>query len=287
MLSPRHSVSSTTADRCNNVTAFNIHLVSDATGETLQLVARAAVTQFESAEPQEHLWSMIRTESQLQTAIEGMQENPGLVMYTLVNNDFRQRLETACRQVGLPSVDILRPAIELLRHYLHAESRNQPGRQHALDADYFARIDAMTFTLAHDDGQSLFGLNDADVVLVGVSRTSKTPTSMYLANRGIKAANVPLIAGQPIPDELEAISGPTVVGLTTSTKRLIQVRRSRLTLYKEERDIDYVDEEAVRKEVTEARRLYARKGWPVIDVTGRSIEETAAGILQLLSARGE
>lgn len=280
-------MSSTTADRCNNVTAFNIHLVSDATGETLQLVARAAVTQFESAEPQEHLWSMIRTESQLQTAIEGMQENPGLVMYTLVNNDLRQRLETACRQVGLPSVDILRPAIELLRHYLHAESRNQPGRQHALDADYFARIDAMTFTLAHDDGQSLFGLNDADVVLVGVSRTSKTPTSMYLANRGIKAANVPLIAGQPIPDELEAISGPTVVGLTTSTKRLIQVRRSRLTLYKEERDIDYVDEEAVRKEVTEARRLYARKGWPVIDVTGRSIEETAAGILQLLSARGE
>jgi len=269
------------------MTAFNIHLVSDATGETLQLVARAAVTQFESAEPQEHLWSMIRTESQLQTAIEGIQENPGLVMYTLVNNDLRQRLETACRQMGLPSVDILRPAIELLRQYLHAESRNQPGRQHALDADYFARIDAMTFTLAHDDGQSLFGLNDADVVLVGVSRTSKTPTSMYLANRGIKAANVPLIAGQPIPDELEAISGPTVVGLTISTKRLIQVRRSRLTLYKEERDTDYVDEEAVRKEVTEARRLYARKGWPVIDVTGRSIEETAAGILQQLSARGE
>ena len=269
------------------MTAFDIHLVSDATGETLQLVARAAVTQFENAEPQEHLWSMIRTESQLQAAIDGIQDQPGIVMYTLVNGKFRQRLEAACRQAALPCVDILRPAIDMLHHYLQMESRNQPGRQHALDADYFARIDAMTFTLAHDDGQSLHGLAGADVVLVGVSRTSKTPTSMYLANRGVKAANIPLIAGQPIPDELEALSGPTVVGLTTGSKRLIQVRRSRLLLYKEERDTDYVDEEAVRKEVAEARRLFARKGWPVIDVTGRSIEETAAGILQLLAVRGE
>lgn len=267
------------------MTVLDIHLVSDSTGETLQLVARAAVTQFENAEPQEHLWSMIRTEDQLQAAIDGMQNRPGLVMYTLVNKDHRQRLEMACRKSGLPSVDILRPAIDMLRHYLQAESRNEPGRQHALDADYFARIDAMTFTLAHDDGQSLHGLSGADIVLVGVSRTSKTPTSMYLANRGVKAANVPLIAGQAIPDELEALSGPTVVGLTTSTKRLIQVRRSRLMLYKEGHDTDYVDEEAVRKEVAEARRLFTRKGWPVIDVTGRSIEETAAAILQLFAAR--
>jgi regulator of PEP synthase PpsR (kinase-PPPase family) len=269
------------------VTEFNIHLVSDATGETLQLVARAAVTQFEAAEPTEHLWSMIRTEDQLQAAIDGMQDHPGLVMYTLVNKALRQRLEASCRQAGLPSVDILRPAIDMLRHFLHAESRNQPGRQHVLDADYFARIDAMTYTLAHDDGQSLHGLKDADVVLVGVSRTSKTPTSMYLANRGVKTANVPLIAGQAIPDELEALSGAAVVGLTTGTKRLIEVRRSRLMLYKEGRDTDYVDEEAVRKEVADARRLFTRKGWPVIDVTGRSIEETAAGILRLLAARAE
>ena len=267
------------------MTKFNLHLVSDATGETLQMVARAAITQFEEAAPIEHVWSMIRTTSQLESAIEAIQEKPGIILYTLVNQELRKMLETACHRLEVPCVDVLVPAIDSLRQFLHAESRDQPGRQHALDDEYFERIEAMNFTLAHDDGQALFDLRAADIVLVGVSRTSKTPTSMYLANRSMKVANVPIVPGQPGPEELETLEGPLIVALTTGVKRLVQIRRNRMKFMKDERETDYVDEDAVKTEVTDARRFFTRHGWPIIDVTGRSIEETAASVLKLYAAR--
>lgn len=263
------------------MTKFNLHLVSDATGETLQMVARAAITQFEDAAPVEHVWSMIRTSKQLESAIQTIQENPGLVLYTMVSQELRLVLEGACRRLDIPCVDILVPAIDSLRQFLHAESRDQPGRQHVLDDEYFERIEAMNFTLAHDDGHALHDLGSADVVLVGVSRTSKTPTSMYLANRAVKIANVPIVPGQAIPEELETLEGPLVVALTTGVKRLVQIRRNRMKQMKDERESDYVDEDAVKTEVAAARRFFTRQRWPIIDVTGRSIEETAATILKL------
>jgi regulator of PEP synthase PpsR (kinase-PPPase family) len=265
------------------MTRFNLHLVSDATGETLQMVAKAAITQFEGYEPVEHQWTMVRTGGQLQVVIDGIQEKPGIVMFTIVDRELQRSLVNACRTMEVPCVNVLDPAITSLRDFLRAESKNQPGRQHALDDDYFQRIDAMQFCLSHDDGQSLHDLDRADVVLVGVSRSSKTPTCMYLANRGIKAANIPLVPDQPPPDELLALKGPLVVGLVNSVARLTQLRRSRLLLLKEDRDTSYVDEDAIKTEIAEARRLFGRMAWPVIDVTGRSIEETAAIVLKQLA----
>ncbi|MSO64687.1 MAG: kinase/pyrophosphorylase [Alphaproteobacteria bacterium] len=265
------------------MTKFNLHLVSDATGETLEMVAKAVITQFEGYQPIEHVWTMVRTPAQLQVVIDGLQANPGVVMFTLVNRDLQRGLINACRSMETPWIDVLDPAISTLRDFLQTESKGQPGRQHVLDEEYFKRIEAMQFCLAHDDGQSLHDLDTSDVVLVGVSRTSKTPTCMYLANRGAKAANVPLVPDRAPPEELITLKGPLVVGLVNSVNRLAQIRRNRLLLLKEQRESSYVDEDSIRAEVTEARRLFSRMKWPTIDVTGRSIEETAATILKLLA----
>jgi [pyruvate, water dikinase]-phosphate phosphotransferase / [pyruvate, water dikinase] kinase len=267
------------------MTRFHLHLVSDATGDTVHSVARACLVQFEGAEAIEHIWSMVRTKSQIERVMAGVQANPGVVLYTLVNETLRQPLVDGCRRVQVPAIPVLDPVIGALAAYLGRQSRGLPGQQHLLDSEYFQRIDAMTFALAHDDGQSAWGLNEADVILVGVSRTSKTPTCIYLANRGIKVGNVPVVPGMPLPPELFAATRPLIVGLTNDPERLIQVRRNRLTMLHQEDRTDYTDIEAVRQEVAQARRLFAERHWPVIDVTRRSIEETAAAILKLLARR--
>ncbi|ACJ00171.1 conserved hypothetical protein [Rhodospirillum centenum SW] len=264
---------------------FHLHLVSDATGETINSVARACVSQFDRVQPIEHFWNLVRTERQLDMAIEGIRDTPGLVMFTLVNDKLRRRLQDTCRDLQVPCIPVLDPLIAALGAYLGLESQSQPGRQHALDAEYFGRIDAMDFALNHDDGQSAWDLHEADVILVGVSRTSKTPTCIYLANRGIKAANVPFVPGCPLPPELDQLRRPLVVGLTKDAERLVQIRRNRLRLLNQGEDTSYTDPEKVRAELSEARRLYSRKGWPVIDVTRRSIEETAAEVMMILARR--
>ncbi len=267
------------------MTRFHLHLVSDATGDTVHSVARACLVQFEGAEAVEHIWSMVRTKSQIERVINGVSANPGVVLYTLVNEALRGPLVEGCRRLKVPAIPVLDPVIGALASYLGRQSRGLPGQQHLLDSEYFHRIDAMTFALNHDDGQSALGLNEADVVLVGVSRTSKTPTCIYLANRGIKAANVPVVPGMNLPPELFAATRPMIVGLTNDPERLIQVRRNRLTMLHQEEGTDYTDIEAVREEVAAARRMFADRHWPVIDVTRRSIEETAAAILKLLARR--
>lgn len=267
------------------VTRFHLHLVSDATGDTVHSVARACLVQFEGAEAIEHIWSMVRTRMQIDRVISGLEANPGVVLFTLVNEALRAPLVEGCRRLQMPAIPVLDPVIGALGAFLGRQSRGLPGQQHLLDSEYFQRIDAMTFALNHDDGQSAWGLDEADVILVGVSRTSKTPTCIYLANRGIKAANVPFVPGVALPPELFAAVRPLVVGLTNDPERLIQVRRNRLTMLHHEDRSDYVDIEAVRAEVAMARRLFAERHWPVIDVSRRSIEETAAAILKLLSRR--
>jgi regulator of PEP synthase PpsR (kinase-PPPase family) len=259
---------------------FHLHLVSDATGETLHGVARACLAQFENITPIEHAWSLVRTQPHLEKVVAGIKADPGLVFFTLVNDDLRAGLQDACRRQQVPCISVLDPVLIALSGYLGLEVQGQPGRQHLLDAEYFGRIDAMHFAISHDDGQAIETLRQADVVLVGVSRTSKTPTCQYLANRGLKAANVPLVPTSAPPPELIDLKGPLIVGLTKDPSRLVQVRRNRVRMLNQA-ETEYTDLETVKEEVAAARRLYTRQGWPVIDVTRRSIEETAAAIMQL------
>ena len=270
------------------MTVHHLHLVSDATGETLNAVARACLVQFEGVEPVEHVWSLIRTKGQMEKCLKGIQENPGPVLFTLVNDALRNLLLEGCGRLDLPCVPVLDPVIHRLASWYGVGISGRPGLQHALDAEYFDRMEAMNFALAHDDGQLPTEIETADVVLVGVSRTSKTPTCIYLANRGIKAANVPVVPDCPLPESLLTARRPLIVGLTKDPARLVQVRRNRLRMIAgDSAETDYVDLESVRKELTFARRLCTAHGWSVIDVTRRSIEETAATVLNLYAQRRE
>jgi regulator of PEP synthase PpsR (kinase-PPPase family) len=249
-------------------------------------VARAATAQYTKIFPVEHVYPLVRTEKQLERVLAEIEESPGIVLYTLLEEDLVQRLENHCRELGLPCLSILGPVLQLLQSYLGTETSHRIGAQHVLNAEYFKRIDALNFTMLHDDGQHLDGLRDADVVLVGVSRTSKTPTSIYLANRGIKTGNVPLVPGIALPRHVEELSRPMVVGLYASPERIVQIRQNRLLGLNAHHDDDqYIDRKAVAEEVAFSRKLYARHHWPSIDVTRRSIEETAAAVLSLLAER--
>jgi [pyruvate, water dikinase]-phosphate phosphotransferase / [pyruvate, water dikinase] kinase len=265
---------------------FHLHLVSDATGETLITVARAAAAQYAGVAPVEHLYPMVRSKKQLDHVLSEITESPGLVLYTLLEEDLIASLEKKCRDLALPCMSVLGPVLRLFQSYLGAETIHRAGAQHVLNAEYFQRIDALNYTMFHDDGQHVEGLQEADVVLVGVSRTSKTPTSIYLANRGVKTGNVPLVPGVPMPPEVEKLTRPLVVGLYASPERIVQIRENRLLGLKAHRDDDrYIDKAAVAEEVAFSRRLCAKYSWPVIDVTRRSIEETAAAVMKLLSER--
>ena len=268
---------------------LNLHLVSDATGETLNAIARATVSQFEHVSISYHRWTLIRTRFQLHRVLEGIESEPGPVLSTVIDRALRDDLESFCARLGVAVINVLDPVLSLLQETIGAKAAARPGRQYVLDADYFRRIDAMHFVVAHDDGQAQAGIGEAEVVLVGVSRSSKTPTSFYLANRGVKAANVPLVPGLPDPPGLEQVEQP-VIGLTLDPKALIEIRRHRLKLIAHGDNTgvfrqgagDYVDLDAVKAELLWARRICTRRGWPVIDVTRRSIEETAATVLQLM-----
>lgn len=266
---------------------FHLHLVSDATGETLNAVAKAASAQFDNVEMEEHFYALVRSERQLERVIAHIQEQPGLVFFTLVNPQLRQILERQCAQLGVPCQSILDGPISLMRQYLGAAETHRPGGQHEVDQRYLHRIEALNFAIAHDDGQAVGLLEQAQVVLVGASRTSKTPTCVYLAIRGVCAANVPIVPGIPLPGELLSAQRPLVVGLWASPDRLVQVRRNRLNTLGEVRNTNYVDLESVRAEVAATRQLFEQRSWPAIDVSRRSVEETAAAVLNLLAERKE
>jgi len=259
----------------------HLHLVSDATGDTLEQVAKAAIAQFPDFEAIKHHWPMIRTARHMERLIPEFEQKPGIIMFTLVNQDIENVLIKACEQNDWPYISVLHGIIRELGRHLGQKSISRPGLQHIMNDEYFERIDAMQYTLMHDDGQKPDGLKDADIILVGVSRTSKTPTSIYLANKGMKTANIPIVPDQALPLELENINGTLVVGLINSVDRLVQIRRNRLLSLKESEKTTYADAEAVKKEVQQARRFMSSKGWPVIDVTRRSIEETAGAIMNL------
>lgn len=258
---------------------FHLHLISDSTGETVSSVARATLAQFDHVEHEEHVWSLVRSKTQLEKVIEAIDENPGAVMFTLVEPELRDLLKAECLKRKLPCIGILLPVMTELKSYFGVEEHRNPGKQHELNEDYFSRVEAINFALAHDDGQATWELEEADIVLVGVSRTSKSPTCVYLAYRGFKAANIPFVLDCPLPENLEHLKKPLIVGLSIGPERLEQIRKTRLQSLKQE-DTNYVDLDVIEKEITESRKLFSRMKWPVIDVTRRSVEETAATIIQ-------
>jgi regulator of PEP synthase PpsR (kinase-PPPase family) len=265
---------------------FHLHLVSDSTGETLITVARAVAAQYANVTPVEHVYPLVRSQKQLERALTEIEEAPGIVLFTLLEKDLVGRLEAKCQEINIPSLSIIGPVMQLFQAYLGAATTGRVGAQHTLNAEYFKRIDALNYTMMHDDGQHVEGLEEADVVLVGVSRTSKTPTSIYLANRGIRTANVPLVPGIPLPHQLETLKKPLVVSLHATPERLIQVRQNRLlSMGAGAGNDDYIDRQSVTDEVTFARRLSVKFNWQLLDVTRRSIEETAAAVMKLFADR--
>jgi len=259
---------------------FHLHLVSDSTGETVSSVARASLAQFDTVQPMEHIWSLVRTRGQLEKVIAAIDSHPGIVMFTLVDAQMREYLRQACAKRGLPCIPILGHVVRELSNYLGVEATGAPGQQYELSEDYFARIDAINYALEHDDGQATWELEQADIVIVGPSRTSKSPTCVYLAYRGYKAANVPYVPGIALPDNITTLKQPLVVGLTISDERLIEIRTSRLAAMNQDINTDYVREERVREEIDSAKKLFRAQSWPVIDVTRRSVEETATLMIQ-------
>lgn len=269
---------------------FYLHLVSDATGVTLQGLARACLAQFENIDPVERFWPLVRSPIQLDRVIDDITDNPGPVLFTLMDKDQRRKLERACKELHIPCIPVMDHIIKSLSAFTGLPAQNIPGLQHALDEKYFRRMDAVDFALSFDDGQNTDGIDEADVILVGVSRTSKTPTCIFLARQGVKAANIPYVPGIPIPDKVLSLKGPVFIGLTENPDRLIHLRKNRLKADTNDHHHDnntYLDPERVEEEILEARRFFTRHGWPVIDVTRRSVEETAAEILMILQRRRE
>lgn len=263
----------------------HIHLVSDSTGETVSSVARAALAQFDGIEVEEHPWSLVRTRKQVDKVLLSVSEIKGFVLYTIADEALRHYLKEGCEQLNIPCVSVLSRVISDLSGFLGMKSTNVPGKQHALDEEYFSRVEAVNFSITHDDGQSTWDLEEADIVLVGASRTSKSPTSMYLAHRGYRTANVPYVKGVPLPGNIEKLKTPLVVGLTISPDVLVQIRRNRLLSINEAKATNYTDMEEVEAELVEAKRYFAKNRWPVVDVTRRSIEETTATIIQYYQKR--
>ena len=264
---------------------FHLHLISDSTGDTLNAMANAALAQFENVEVQIHSYALVRSEHQLTRALDHVATAPGLVFFTLANPALNQKLVARCASMPVDCIDVLEAPLNVMGRFFGKSESHKVGRQHQVDQRYLERIETLNFAIAHDDGQALDGLAHAEVVLTGASRTSKTPTCVYLAIRGIRAANVPLVPGMRPPPALLKTPG-LVVGLWVSPDRLVQVRRNRLTTMGEARQTDYVDLDQVRQEVATTRQLFEVQGWPSIDVTRRSIEETAAAVMNLLAERG-
>lgn len=264
---------------------FHLHLVSDSTGETLTTIAKAASVQYAQVRPIEHVHPLVRTGRQLDRVLQEITSAPGIVLYTIVNRELTERLEKRCRELAIPCLYVLEPIMKVFESYLGEPQTPIVAGQHVLDADYFRRIDALNFSMAHDDGQLPDDLNQADIIILGISRTSKTPTSIYLAQRGYKTANVPIVPQIPFPEPLTQPHSAFVVCLVASVDRIAEIRRNRVRLMSDRNLEDYVDREQIAQELTHSRRICARHGWPVIDVTRRSVEETAVTILKLYQSR--
>ena len=266
---------------------FHVHLVSDSTGETLVAMMKASTAQFRNATALEHLHALVRSENQMEKTLQVIGSKPGVVLYTLVNEERRKMLESYCAKLNIPAISILDTTLSMLGRYLGSAMISEVGAQRTLDAEYYGRIEALDYAMAHDDGQNVMGLKNADIVLLGISRTSKTPTSIYLANRGYKTGNIPLVPGAPLPTILDEFEQPFIVGLVASPDIIVQIRQQRLVGLKQNEQTDYIDVDRVRDEMRVAKRMFVKKGYKVIDVTRKSIEETSAQIIKAYQNSGK
>ena len=265
--------------------SLNLHLISDSTGETLSSVARAVLSQFEGVESNDFIWPLIRTKNQLENVMSAIAKNPGIVLYTILHDDLVESLKRQCYQLKIPCIPVLSHIIGEFSNYLGMNISHTIGRQHLLDGEYFSRVEAISYTINHDDGQGTWDLFDADIVIIGVSRTSKSPTSVYLSCRGYKTANIPFVSIETMPTTIYDLKKPLIVGLTINPEKLIQIRQTRLTSMAHEVATDYVNIDAIENEIAQSRKLFAKLNCPIIDVTKRSVEETAAKIIQLLQEK--
>ena len=265
--------------------SFHLHLISDSTGETLGTIAKAAAVQYPDLRAIEHFYPLVRNGRQMDRAISEIERSPGIVLYTLVNEDLKVMLEEKCAAMNIPCVHVLDRILQVFDAYLDAKKAPTIGAQHLLDNAYFERIEALNYVMTHDDGCLPENLDDADIIILGISRTSKTPTSIYLANKGYKTSNLPIVPGILLPEAFDEPTKAFIVGLVASADRISQIRRNR-ALTMGDRDLDdYVDRNLISEELIYARRLFSGLGCPIIDVTRRSIEETAATILRLYQDR--
>jgi [pyruvate, water dikinase]-phosphate phosphotransferase / [pyruvate, water dikinase] kinase len=264
---------------------FHLHLISDSTGETLTTIAKAASVQYAQVRPIEHVHPLIRNKRQLARVLTEIEQAPGIVLYTVINQELVDEIEMRCRALKVPALHVLRPIMSVFESYLGAPQTPIVAGQHVVDADYFRRIDALNFSMAHDDGKLPEDLNQADIIILGISRTSKTPTSIYLAQKGYKTSNVPLVPGIAPPAVLSQKHTAFVVGLIASAERIADIRRHRVSMMSPHNMDGYTDRQLIAAELADSKRLFAQNNWPMIDVTRRSVEETAAQIIKLLQDR--
>lgn len=278
-----------TSTGTNAKSFFHVHLVSDSTGEGLRQLLDKALLFFPGHQPIVHMHPLVRSAPEMARVLEQLEEEPGLVLHGLSEKRLRQQLEAHCAEQGLACLGLLDPLVEMLSAWLNTRGHHARGPRPALDEHYFARMRALDFAMLHDDGQNTDSLHEADIILIGLSRTSKTPTSIYLANQGYRTANIPFIAGQPLPEELFRLKEPLIVGLVATSNALSGLRGSRLqdmgAQHGGEPVREYADRRAIAHEIRELRKLCERHGWPVIDVTRRAVEETAAMIIKLHQQR--
>lgn len=261
----------------------NIYVLSDSTGETAERVLKAALSQFGGADVRIRRLSKVSNQQEVQQALLPLASDSGLLIYTLVDPDLVIAVHTIAEEKGLMAFDLLTPLLRSLSLFLGVMAQSTPGLLHQIDTDYFRRIEAVNFTVKHDDGQETRGLEKAELVLVGVSRSSKTPLSMYLAHKGYKVANVPLVKGIEPPEELDRIDPSKIVGLIISPKRLVDIRTSRLVNMGQSMKSSYADYEKVEEEIAYCRQYYRRHpSWMIVDVTNKSVEEAASEILRRL-----
>ncbi len=264
---------------------INLHLISDSTGETLSSVARAVLSQFEGVDSNDFTWPLVRTKAQLEKVMESISKAPGIVLYTILQDDLTDALRKHCYELKIPCIPVLSHIIAEFSNYLGMNISHTIGRQHLLDGEYFSRVEAISYTINHDDGQAGWDLHDADIVIIGVSRTSKSPTSIYLSCRGYKTGNIPFVSIETIPKSIYDLKKPLIVGLTINPEKLVQIRQTRLSSMGQEMVSDYIDIESIKNEIAESRKLFTKLNCPIIDVTKRSVEETAAKIIQLLQEK--
>ena len=266
---------------------FHVHLVSDTTGEGLRQLLDKALLFFPGHQPLVHMHTLVRSRPELKAVLEQLEKEPGLVLHALRVPERRQRLEQFCREQGLPCLSVLDPLVEVLSAYLNTHEKLVRSPRPALDEHYFARMRALDYAMMHDDGQNADTLDEADIILIGLSRTSKTPTSIYLANQGYRTANIPFITADALPPQLFRLKKPLIVGLVATPRSLSGLRRNRLEDIGADEVQDYAERRAIAAEVTALKKLCARHGWPIIDVTRRAVEETAAMIINMMRRRQE